>query len=376
MGNRVKIYRMKVNVLCLGLREYKSRSLLLPLIRFRQKLRQSGIYIEIFTSDSERLSNCDAIIIEDRYYISGKKRRPELSKKQINRIKQLRDEVDQLLWFDTQDGTKIQLPMVIPYVDKYCKKDILKDKNLYKKPLHDFRLFSDYYQSNFDRCHGTDEERIVQATSKVDLSKLAQYWNLGYNIHTPAPDLFWKLLNNLPYTLSGKFPWKKIMDWTRLWTPVDADRPVDISGRFSTTYALDGVEFHRKLMEKRLQHRFDSEAVNSLAYWRELQQSKVLLSPFGYGEVCLRDFEGFMSGCVVVKPNMDHIETWPPVYEANKTMVSVPWNMSDIEEQVDQILENYAEYKQIAETGQKRYKKYLTGDSAPELFIDQFKSLM
>jgi len=130
MGNRVKIYRMKVNVLCLGLREYKSRSLLLPLIRFRQKLRQSGIYIEIFTSDSERLSNCDAIIIEDRYYISGKKRRPELSKKQINRIKQLRDEVDQLLWFDTQDGTKIQLPMVIPYVDKYCKKDILKDKNL------------------------------------------------------------------------------------------------------------------------------------------------------------------------------------------------------------------------------------------------------
>lgn len=370
---------MKVNVLCLGLREYKSRSLLLPLLRFKQRLSRSKINVEIFTTDSDELSNCDTVIIEDRYYINGKKKHPELTTEQMNRLKELGEKVDKLLWFDTSDSPKIKLPSIIPYVNKYCKKQLFADKNLYREPLYESRLYSNYYKKNFDNLNmGEDRTQSghVQLDSETDLSKLAVFWNIGHNIHSPAPDIAWKILDKLPYMICENLPWEKLLKWTQLWTPIDAERPIDISGRFSTTYALDGVEFHRKRMEKQLQNRFDSEAVGSLAYWRELRKAKVLLSPFGYGEVCLRDFEGFMSGCVVVKPDMDHLKTWPPVYENNETIVSVSWDMSDLEEQVDQILENYSEYKAIAEKGQNRYRKYLTSDSAPDLFVDHFNSLL
>lgn len=370
---------MKVNVLCLGLQEYKSRSLLLPLIRFNREICRSGINIEIFHSDSEELSNCDVIILEDRYYVSGKKERPELTTEQVDRLQELKSKTDQVLWFDTADSTNIKTPSVLPYVDKYCKKQLLADRELYQERLFESRLFSEYYYRQNDDLARDGENtpsRSQQLPADADLSKLSIFWNVGQSIYSPAPDLAWKILDRLPYAMCKAIPWSKLLDWTSLWTPVNSDRPTEISGRFSTTYALDGVEFHRKLLAKQLRHRFDSEAVNSLAYWKELQKSKVLLSPFGYGEVCLRDFEGFMSGCVVVKPNMDHLETWPPVYENDETFVPVSWDMSDLEERVDQILENYEAYKSIAEEGQKRYKRYLTSGDAPELFVDQFNRLI
>jgi hypothetical protein len=231
-------------------------------------------------------------------------------------------------------------------------------------------------QDGITRDGKNTQSRIQQLPPDADLSKLSIFWNVGQGIYSPAPDLAWKILDKFPYSLCEKMPWSKLLERTRLWTPVNSDRPTDISGRFSTKYALDGVQFHRKLLAKQLQHRFDTKKVNSLSYWRELQSSKVMLSPFGYGEVCLRDFEGFMSGCVVVKPNMDHLETWPPVYENDETVVPVSWDMSDLEERVDKILENYDVYKPIAEKGQKRYKKYITHSSAPECFVDQLESLL
>ena len=37
------------------------------------------------------------------------------------------------------------------------------------------------------------------------------------------------------------------------------------------------------------------------------------MSPFGLGEITLKDFEVF-SGSLLMKPNMDHMLTWPNFY--------------------------------------------------------------
>ena len=39
-----------------------------------------------------------------------------------------------------------------------------------------------------------------------------------------------------------------------------------------------------------------------------------MVSPFGFGEITLKDFETFLSGSVLVKPNMSHMETYPNFY--------------------------------------------------------------
>ena len=42
-----------------------------------------------------------------------------------------------------------------------------------------------------------------------------------------------------------------------------------------------------------------------------MRHSRICISPFGYGEICWRDFEAILCGCLVVKPDMSHVETNP-----------------------------------------------------------------
>ncbi|MFB6187949.1 MAG: hypothetical protein ABEI86_13935, partial [Halobacteriaceae archaeon] len=149
------------------------------------------------------------------------------------------------------------------------------------------------------------------------------------------------VIRRLPDELQQWFPWETLYSRSQIWASPERNRPIDVSGRFSTDYDADTVAFQRKLRQKKLGNELDTEKVGKWRYWRELRRSKVLVSPFGWGEICGRDFEGFMSGCLLVKPHMDHLETWPPVYEEGETYLGVDWDLSDLPETVDQALENY-----------------------------------
>ena len=74
--------------------------------------------------------------------------------------------------------------------------------------------------------------------------------------------------------------------------------------------------------------------VGHVAYMRELRASKICFSPFGYGEVCWRDYEAILSGAVLLKPDMSHIETDPDVFVAGETYLPVRWDLADFEAQV------------------------------------------
>ena len=39
--------------------------------------------------------------------------------------------------------------------------------------------------------------------------------------------------------------------------------------------------------------------------------TKVVISAFGLGEIILKDFETFLTGGMLMKPDMSHMETWP-----------------------------------------------------------------
>jgi hypothetical protein len=78
--------------------------------------------------------------------------------------------------------------------------------------------------------------------------------------------------------------------------------------------------------------------VGHVAYMRELRASKVCFSPFGYGEVCWRDYEAILSGAVLLKPDMSHIETDPDVFVAGETYMPVRWDLADFEVQVRRLI--------------------------------------
>ena len=86
-------------------------------------------------------------------------------------------------------------------------------------------------------------------------------------------------------------------------------------------------------------------------YMRELQDSRLCFSPFGYGEVCWRDYEASYAGALLVKPDMSHIETAPDIFSADETYLACAWDFSDLGDVVERGLSNQALRREmIAET--------------------------
>lgn len=92
---------------------------------------------------------------------------------------------------------------------------------------------------------------------------------------------------------------------------------------------------------------------------RELRSSKICLSPFGYGELCWRDIEAFMTGAVLVKPDMAHLDTLPELYEPNITYLPVKWDFSDMEDVIRSALSDESRRERIANEAFRRVQMYI-----------------
>lgn len=111
-------------------------------------------------------------------------------------------------------------------------------------------------------------------------------------------------------------------------------------------------------------------------YEAELKQVQAVLSPFGFGEVCFRDFEAILNGAVLVKPDMSHIETWPNIYIPDVTYVPVSWDGHDVVEKVESLLQDPKKIESIRLAAWKALKDaYLEIDKRVEAFINEIDQL-
>ena len=69
--------------------------------------------------------------------------------------------------------------------------------------------------------------------------------------------------------------------------------------------------------------------------------SKVVLNPFGFGEMAPRDLETAMYGSIMIKPDVSHIDSYPFIYEDGVTYVSCKHDYSDLEEKIEYCVENF-----------------------------------
>ena len=80
-------------------------------------------------------------------------------------------------------------------------------------------------------------------------------------------------------------------------------------------------------------------------YYALMRRSKIIVAPFGYGEIAPRDIESAMLNAVLVKPDMGHIETTPNPYIPNVTYKACKWDYSDMNDVIVDVLDNYKEYR-------------------------------
>jgi spore maturation protein CgeB len=70
----------------------------------------------------------------------------------------------------------------------------------------------------------------------------------------------------------------------------------------------------------------------------------------------LRDYEIIICGSTLVKPDMNHMETWPELFKPDETFVAHKWDLSDFEEVISKVL-NHDDWRQeIALRAQNAYR--------------------
>ncbi len=128
-------------------------------------------------------------------------------------------------------------------------------------------------------------------------------------------------------------------------------RPVDVSFMGTIAYSGSEVEAHRRAALQCVE-RWPGRSIASAGrciqqncYDKIVQESKVVLSPWGCGEACHRDYEAWVMGAVVVKPLTDWVDSFPDMYRPGETYVPCRPDFSDAHDVIRGIISNWPDYE-------------------------------
>lgn len=219
-----------------------------------------------------------------------------------------------LAYFDWFAPTDLRYASALnDHIEVYLKKQVLRDRSAYGQTTLGDTNLTDYYARRF----GLDYPPKQFAIPETFWDKLHVGTHFAFSDHM------------LPM-FSRDFPDR-------------ADRIIDVHARI----AVKGTEWYTQMRQEALDKTLALEdrlrvvcrgRVSRNAYFAELFKAKLCFSPFGYGEVCWRDFEAMFTGSLLLKPDMSHLDCYPEVFLPNLTYIPLAWDLSDIEEKVDYYL--------------------------------------
>ena len=335
-----------------------------PLLANRRLLSDVGIVIKRFEAASPGLADCDTLILTSSFWRGPwAERRDEA----LPFIADCIARAPRLLYFDRASTSGTVNVDVLPLVRRYYKTNLLKDRSHYQRQLYGLRQFTDYYH----REYGVVDPQPAWSSpveNAADLAKLRLSWN------TALAD--YSLLGPRLSALYTKIPLTPLMRPTRRFCAPSTRRSINLSCRMGTSYKYETVAYQRRRLAEILERFRRSDRVSKITYFRELRDSRIVTSPFGFSEVNYKDFETFISGSLLLKPDMSHLETYPALYDSGETYVSHRWDFADLDERVDNILADYPGHLHIAEAGQERYRGHTVGRNAGERFVSYFRDLL
>jgi len=248
-----------------------------------------------------------------------------------------------IVYFDGDDDSCILWGSdLLKHVDLCVKKHMFADIGWYRKQFAGKNNLTDYVS----RLHGVSfaDNPIPRsgAVGDADLSKIV----LGYNI---AMDT-------------------KITSLFRETRPAPAlEKTVDVMCRAACKPDLWIYPFRGPIQDAlaplaRQGYRVlvPNERVDQQGYYQEMRSSRICVSPFGYGELCWRDFETVLMGSLLVKPEMSHIRTEPNIFIPGETYAPVRWDFGDLAEVCAYYLANDDARNAIVERAYRVLADYYT----------------
>lgn len=353
-----------INILTKGFDSPNGRAFLFPLVKYRTYLRHGGICLNFFTAIKKPLYDCDFLFVESKFFSKQWHLNTESILQQFMTFK---ENINKVYYFDINDSSGWPHARVLPYIDAYFKNQLLKDKSLYKKSFYAHRIYADYYNKTYN-IRDDNELYSEPIDDPEQLKKLKIGWNSGLANYSLYGPLYSSLHQKISLPLFLPFPSQYI-------TP-SINRPNVLSCRMGISYQRNSVAWQRRQIKKILNDNIPTNKLSRRRYFQELGSSKIVISPFGLGEITLKDFEVFLTGALLVKPDMSHMETWPDFYRDEETIISHSWDLTDLKSLIEKISSHYKDYVDIAHEGQKRYHYYLNGPYAADLFFKHLTTIL
>jgi len=212
------------------------------------------------------------------------------------------------------------------------KSSLLKDRSLYKQGWNLGRYYwgeGDYSLSDFDEY----SDRIVLSGTNWLMTHWAGINVQWYDVNRPRK-----------YDVSAMFQYPSVES---LEHGYKQNEFYDIN-RKQCIDVINNLKCNVAKLENGVR-------VSQQEYYDRMFNSKIIVAPYGYGEMAPRDLEAAMFGCVLIKPDMSYIDTIPNVFESNKTYVSCKHDFSDLEEKIEMILLNYEDYYEMINAARAKF---------------------
>jgi hypothetical protein len=284
----------------------------------------------------------------------------DLSAGDIEMMTRLRDKYETIVFLNGQPEAGTNRLDLLPYVDRLFYKSVFSDPLNYTRNLYGKNLFADYYHRKYKIDDPGGGYRYTPALKDGDLKRVELSWNIGLGGYPR-----WHRRQRLGTVLArAGFPGAGRLFRTRSVPP-----PPDFSGDRRTIavharidpVSCPSIAWQRHLYLDLIKDNplFVTGLVSQRYYYKELFDSKIVLSPFGWGEVCFRDFEAIISGALLLKPDMSHLKTWPDVYIPYETYIPLNWDGTDIKEKTETYLADNKARERIAQNAWELYRKEL-----------------
>lgn len=233
-----------------------------------------------------------------------------------------------------------------PWIHRYVKKQVFADAAQYGRTTVGDTNLTDYYA----RRYGIDKPSYRFEVPEGFLDKLV----LGTNFCI-SPHMIDRFRGRLP----------------------QGEKPIDVHARIATR----GVDWYERMRREAKQaalavqgvHTVSEGRVSQSRFYEELAASKVCFSPFGYGEVCWRDYEAIFSGALLLKPRMDHVRLAPSIFVPEETYVPIEWDCSDYAERLREALADEPRRRRICANAFEAVRRYVREETALEDLMPVFE---
>ena len=283
----------------------------------------------------------------------------------------LREQGRPVVFLDHFDATATPYPQAIARCDRYLKKQL-------PQPLSSLA-------TSYSAGSSTGNELAIHygfeptselcgdaaETLEADPARVQVGWNVGASDFVRKPLLGWwsKLRRPMPWSrrpfdvncIAGVGP-PDVDDWYSRHRHAAVDAAHALPDEVSRLVRATGPGRPGALPKRQ--------------YERSFGQARLVVSPFGYGEICYRDFEAIAHGALLVKPRMPPMTTQPDVFREGETYAACAWDFGDLAAVVAERLADAEGSAAMAARAREELRDYHRRHAAAERFADVLDGLM